>query len=68
MEINDQNLEVLATYLHKTFTLSGNERTEAEKTLKQIERNENYSSLLLTLCERPTIPDEIRRASLTNNI
>jgi exportin-2 (importin alpha re-exporter) len=36
----------------------------AEKTLKQIERNENYSSLLLTLCERPTTPDEIRRASV----
>jgi exportin-2 (importin alpha re-exporter) len=32
--------------------------------LKQIERNENYSLLLLTLCEHPTIPDEIRRASV----
>jgi exportin-2 (importin alpha re-exporter) len=36
----------------------------AEKTLKQIERNENYSSLLLTLCERSSTPDEIRRASV----
>ena len=32
--------------------------------MKQIERNENYSSLLLTLCERSTSSDEIRRASV----
>ena len=36
----------------------------AEKTLKQIERNENYSSLLLALCERSTTPNEIRRAAV----
>ena len=35
----------------------------AEKTLKQIERNENYTALLLTLCERSTTPTEIRLAS-----
>ncbi|CAF3340597.1 unnamed protein product [Rotaria socialis] len=64
MEINDQNLEALANYLRKTLSPNGDERAEAEKTLKQIERNENYSSLLLTLCERSTIPDEIRRASV----
>lgn len=38
----------------------------AEKTLKQIERNENYSALLLTLCERPNVADEIRRAAVIN--
>jgi len=82
MEINEQNLEALATYLRKTLSPNSNERSEgkslksnlleffilfifpAEKTLKQIERNENYSSLLLTLCERSTTPDEIRRASV----
>ncbi|CAF4164144.1 unnamed protein product [Rotaria sp. Silwood2] len=64
MEINEQNLEALATYLRKTLSSNGDERAEAEKTLKQIERNENYSSLLLTLCESSTIPDEIRRASV----
>ncbi|CAF5028586.1 unnamed protein product, partial [Rotaria sp. Silwood1] len=47
-----------------TLSPNGDERAEAEKTLKQIERNENYSALLLTLCERSTIPDEIRRASV----
>ncbi len=80
MEINDQNLDALATYLRKTLSVNGDERAEgsinfvfpnkisflclAEKTLKQIERNENYSLLLLTLCERSTTPDEIRRASV----
>ena len=79
MEVNDQNLEALATYLRKTLSPNGDERAGgknqrqisplkililAEKTLKQIERNENYSSLLLTLSERPTIPDEIRRAAV----
>lgn len=34
--------------------------------MKQIERNENYSSLLLALCEHPTVPDEIRRAAVIN--
>ena len=32
--------------------------------LKQIERNEHYSSLLLTLCDRSATPDEIRLASV----
>lgn len=32
--------------------------------MKQIERNENYSSLLLTLSERATTPDELRRAAV----
>ncbi|CAF3122383.1 unnamed protein product [Rotaria sp. Silwood2] len=64
MEINEQNLEALSTYLRKTLSANTNERLEAEKTLKQIERNENYTSLLLTLCERSTTPDEIRRASV----
>ncbi|CAF0901978.1 unnamed protein product [Adineta ricciae] len=64
MEINEQNLEALATHLRKTLSPNGDERAEAERTLKQIERNENYSSLLLALCERPTIPDDIRRASV----
>ncbi|CAF3797152.1 unnamed protein product [Rotaria socialis] len=64
MEITDQNLEALSTYLRKTLSANTNERLEAEKTLKQIERNENYTSLLLTLCERSTTPDELRRASV----
>ncbi|CAF0730448.1 unnamed protein product [Adineta steineri] len=64
MEINEQNLEALSTYLRKTLSPNANERTEAEKTLKQIERNENYSSLLLTLCESSTTSDDIRRASV----
>ena len=83
MEINEQNLEALSTYLRKTLSANGNERTEgkyslikftsrstlrhiilAEKTLKQIERNENYSSLLLTLCDQQTTSDEIRRAAV----
>ena len=82
MELNDQNLEALSTYLRQTLSPNGDERAGgrtrisipialgkrfsilAEKTLKQIERNENYSSLLLTLCERSTTPDEIRRASV----
>jgi len=66
MEINDQNLDALSTYLRQTLSPNANERSEAEKTLKQIERNENYSLLLLTLCERSTTPDEIRRASVIN--
>jgi exportin-2 (importin alpha re-exporter) len=64
MEITEQNLEALATYLRKTLSPNSNERSEAEKALQQIERNENYSSLLLTLCERSTTPDEIRLASV----
>ena len=32
--------------------------------MKQIERQENYSSLLLTLCERTSVPDSIQRASV----
>ncbi|CAF1018808.1 unnamed protein product [Rotaria sp. Silwood1] len=64
MEINEQNLEALSTYLRKTLSANTDERLEAEKTLKQIERNENYTSLLLTLCERSTTPDEIRLASV----
>ena len=39
-------------------------RNFSGKTLKQIERNENYSSLLLTLCERPSVADEVRRAAV----
>lgn len=32
--------------------------------LKQIEGKEHYSALLLTLCERPTTPDGIRKAAV----
>lgn len=85
MEVNEQNLEALATYLRKTLSINGEERGEgwslnsikrekiidkmfvrlsAEKALKQIERNENYSKLLLTLCERANVPDAIRRAAV----
>ena len=84
MEINEQNLEALASYLRKTLSPNGDERADgiaphfglsrskfnvcslisAEKTLKQIERNENYSALLLTLCERPAVADEVRRAAV----
>ena len=64
MEVNEQNLELLANYLRQTLSPNTNERTEAEKMLKQIERNEHYSSLLLTLCDRSTTPDDIRRASV----
>ncbi len=59
MEMNDWKVITrIKSYLNFIFYLS------AEKTLKQIERNENYSLLLLTLCEHPTTSDEIRRASV----
>lgn len=64
MEINEQNLEAIATCLQKTLSANANERCEAEKMLKQIERNEKYSSLLLNLCERSTVTDGIRRAAV----
>ncbi|CAF4212092.1 unnamed protein product, partial [Adineta steineri] len=35
-----------------------------KKTLEQIERNENYSSLLLIFCASSTTSDDIRRASV----
>ena len=82
MEMNEQNLQALCTYLRQTLSVNATERSEgklvvhsstslidrslalAEKTLKQIERNEQYSSLLLTLCDRSTTPDDVRRASV----
>lgn len=84
MEINEQNLEAVATCLQKTLSPNGNERSEgktkmisvtarltehsslflAEQMLKQIERKERYSSLLLTLCERATTNDGVRRAAV----
>jgi hypothetical protein len=30
MEINEQNLEILSTYLRKTLSLNGNERSEGK--------------------------------------
>jgi exportin-2 (importin alpha re-exporter) len=59
MEMNDRKVNNLNKILIKFYFY-----LLAEKTLKQIERNENYSLLLLTLCEYPTTSDEIRRASV----
>ena len=42
---------------HWSIDLAGN-------TLKQIVRNEHHSSLLLTLCDRSTTPNDVRRASM----
>ncbi|CAF0993001.1 unnamed protein product [Didymodactylos carnosus] len=63
MEINEQSLEALAAYLKQTLSPNTDERSSAEKTLKQIERNEKYSLLLLTLCDREQISMDIRKAA-----
>jgi hypothetical protein len=36
MEINEQNLEALSTYLRKTLSSNGNERAEGKNFLEQV--------------------------------
>ncbi|CAF0749729.1 unnamed protein product [Didymodactylos carnosus] len=63
MEINEQSLEVLTAYLKQTLSSNADERCGAEKMLKQIEHNEKYGLLLLTLCDREQTLPEIRKAA-----
>ncbi|XP_043215299.1 exportin-2-like isoform X2 [Amphibalanus amphitrite] len=55
MELNEQNLQQLATYLGQTLSPDPAIRRPAEKFLESIERNENYSLLLLNLLDNNAV-------------
>ncbi|KAK9704355.1 importin-alpha export receptor [Basidiobolus ranarum] len=61
MEVNEQNLNALSEYLKQT--LDPNTRRQAEQYLYSVEKNPNFSLLLLTLVENPSADPSVRFAA-----
>lgn len=62
MEITDNNLNTLASYLQQTLQVDVTTRRNAEKFLETIEVNQNYPVLLLHLVDKADIDMVIRVA------
>ncbi|XP_050045911.2 exportin-2 [Dermacentor andersoni] len=62
MEITDNNLSTLASYLQQTLQVDVTTRRNAEKFLETIEVNQNYPVLLLHLVDKADIDMVIRVA------
>ncbi|KAK6166863.1 hypothetical protein SNE40_023474 [Patella caerulea] len=60
MEINDTNLQALASYLQQTLSPDKDIRKQAEKFLESVEVNHNYSLLLLHLMDKVEVDIHIR--------
>ncbi|KAK2193331.1 hypothetical protein NP493_15g03058 [Ridgeia piscesae] len=60
MELNDSNIQTLAAYLQKTLSPDPTERRGAEKFLESVEKNQNYSVLLLHLMDKQDADIHIR--------
>ncbi|CAN7996022.1 unnamed protein product [Ixodes hexagonus] len=62
MEITDNNVKTLATYLQQTLQADPTTRRTAEKFLETVEVNQNYPVLLLNLVDKADIDMVIRVA------
>jgi exportin-2 (importin alpha re-exporter) len=60
MDINEQNLNLLASCLQQTLSSDVVLRQQGESFLRSIENNANFLILLLKLAEMPTIDLQIR--------
>ncbi|XP_072017606.1 exportin-2-like [Amphiura filiformis] len=60
MEVNDGNLQALATYLQQTLSTDLTQRKTAEKYLESVEGTQNYAILLLTLLSKADADVNIR--------
>ncbi|XP_045455694.1 exportin-2 [Melitaea cinxia] len=66
MEVSEENLATLASYLQKTLSPDPNVRRPAEKFLEGVESNQNYGILLLHLIDNENADFIIRvTASIT---
>ncbi|CAG9570956.1 unnamed protein product [Danaus chrysippus] len=63
MEVTEDNLSTLATYLQQTLNPDPNIRRPAEKFLEGVEVNQNYAILLLHLIDKETADPTIRVAA-----
>ena len=63
MELNEQNLEMLAGSLRQTLSPDINERKPAEKALESIESHKGYAVLLLHLMDKDGLDQAIRISS-----
>ncbi|OWR48872.1 exportin-2 [Danaus plexippus] len=63
MEVTEDNLSTLATYLQQTLNPDPNIRRPAEKFLEGVEVNQNYAILLLHLIDKDTADPTIRVAA-----
>ncbi|XP_005175375.1 exportin-2 [Musca domestica] len=62
MEVNNENLQLLAGYLQQTLSPDPNIRRPAEKLLESTEAQRNYAVLLLNLIDKPEVDMTIRVA------
>ncbi|ESP05357.1 hypothetical protein LOTGIDRAFT_205558 [Lottia gigantea] len=60
MEVNDTNMQALASYLQQTLSPDRDTRKQAEKFLESVETNQNYSLLLLHLMDKGEVDIHIR--------
>ena len=66
MEATADNMEVVATYLTQTTSPEYGIRKPAEDYLMSIEKQPNYSILLLQLADNDQVPGNIRLAAAIN--
>ena len=59
MEINEENLNGLKTYLHQTFNPAAEIRQNAEKFLVSIEKQAGFPILVLKLIEQSVQPQDL---------
>lgn len=62
MEVNNENLQLLAGYLQQTLSPDPNIRRPAEKLLESTETQRNYAVLLLNLIDKAEVDMTIRVA------
>ncbi|KAL4236748.1 Exportin-2 [Mactra antiquata] len=60
MEITEDNLRTLSTFLQQTLSPDPTIRKPAEKFLESVEGNQNYPLLLLTLLDKENVEQAIR--------
>ncbi|KAK7073145.1 hypothetical protein SK128_011362 [Halocaridina rubra] len=66
MEVTEENLKRLTEVLTHTLSPEVNQRRSAEQFVAQVEGNENYPVLLLTLLTRDEVPPEVKLAAAIN--
>lgn len=60
MEVNDETIRVMVSYLQQTMSSDANVRRPAEKYLEMVEVNQNYPLILLNLIDKDQIDLIIR--------
>lgn len=66
MEVTAENMEVVANYLTQTISPEYGIRKPAEDYLLSIEKQPNFSILLLQLADSEQVPSNIRLAAAIN--